>query len=69
MDTSLPQLSLLMDIETRHEDLLRQLDELDRRVQKTLAEWQGTRCPATNATAVTATTWPEVSASNPMQPN
>jgi hypothetical protein len=34
------QLELLLDIEARHEDLLRQLDELDKRVEKTLAECQ-----------------------------
>jgi tetrahydromethanopterin S-methyltransferase subunit G len=34
------QLELLLDIEARHEDLLRRLAELDRRVEKTLAECQ-----------------------------
>jgi tetrahydromethanopterin S-methyltransferase subunit G len=34
------QLQLLLDIEARHEDLLERLDELDKRVEKTLAECQ-----------------------------
>ena len=34
------QLQLLLDIEARHEDLLRQLAELDKRVEKTLADCQ-----------------------------
>jgi hypothetical protein len=34
------QLELLLDIEARHEDLLRRLDELDKRVEKALAECQ-----------------------------
>ena len=43
MDTQTPQLSLLMDLEARHEDLMLRLDVLDKRVQKTLSEWQGSR--------------------------
>ncbi len=34
---------LLLDLQTRHEELLRQLDELDKRVEKALAECQGYR--------------------------
>jgi hypothetical protein len=34
------QLELLLDIEARHEDLLNRLAELDKRVEKTLAECQ-----------------------------
>ncbi len=40
MNTPMPQLNLLMDLEARHEDLLLRLDELDKRVKKTLAECQ-----------------------------
>jgi tetrahydromethanopterin S-methyltransferase subunit G len=43
MDTVNSQSNLLLDLEARHEDVMRQLDELDQRVQKTLAEWQGCR--------------------------
>ncbi len=43
MNTQTPQLSLLMDLEARHEDLMLRLDVLDKRVQKTLSEWQGSR--------------------------
>ena len=43
MDTMNSHSSLLLDLEARHEDVMRQLDELDQRVQKTLAEWQGCR--------------------------
>jgi hypothetical protein len=32
------QLDLILDLETRHDELLERLDELDRRVTKTLAE-------------------------------
>ncbi|MEN6457761.1 MAG: hypothetical protein ABFC63_02425 [Thermoguttaceae bacterium] len=34
------QLDLLMDMEARHDDLMLRLEELDRRVERTLAEWQ-----------------------------
>jgi hypothetical protein len=40
MDTQDPQLDLLMDLEARHEELLLKLDELDKRVEKVLAECQ-----------------------------
>jgi hypothetical protein len=40
MDTPTPPLSLLMDLEARHDELLLRLDELDKRVEKTLAECQ-----------------------------
>jgi hypothetical protein len=40
MDSCTAQLDLLMDLEARHEDLLVRLDELDKRVAKTLAECQ-----------------------------
>lgn len=43
MDTMTRQPNLLSDLEALHEDVMRQLDELDQRVQKTLAEWQGCR--------------------------
>jgi len=34
-----PQLELLLDLETRHEDLLDRLAELDKRVEKVLADY------------------------------
>jgi hypothetical protein len=34
-----PRLELLLDLETRHEDLLDRLDELDKRVEKVLAAY------------------------------
>lgn len=40
MHAQIPQLSLLMDLEARQEALLVQLDELDKRVEKALAECQ-----------------------------
>jgi hypothetical protein len=40
MDARVPQLDLLMDLEARHEELLLRLDELDKLVEKTLAECQ-----------------------------
>jgi hypothetical protein len=40
------QLELLLDLETRHDDLLSRLEELDKRVAKTLAECMATRQPA-----------------------
>ena len=36
----MPPLDLLTDLEARHEELLLRLDELDKRVEKTLAECQ-----------------------------
>jgi len=43
MDDETAQLNLLLDLETRHEDLLQRLDELDRRVQQVLKEYQPSR--------------------------
>ena len=40
MNTQMPPLSLLMDLEARHDEVLLRLDELDKRVEKTLAECQ-----------------------------
>jgi hypothetical protein len=40
------QLELLLDLETRHDDLLSRLEELDKRVAKTLAECMASRQPA-----------------------
>jgi len=39
------QLELLLDLETRHDDLLSRLEELDKRVAKTLAECMVSRQP------------------------
>ena len=40
MDPYTAQLDLLIDLEARHEDLLARLGELDKRVEKALAECQ-----------------------------
>lgn len=40
MDTQATQRELLKELEFRHEELIVQLDELDKRVEKTLAECQ-----------------------------
>jgi len=40
MDTPMPHLALLLDLEARHEDLLQRLEELDNRIEKALAECQ-----------------------------
>ena len=37
------QLETLLELEHRHEELLQQLDDLDKRVEKVLVEWQGFR--------------------------
>ncbi len=39
------QLDLLLDLESRQDDLLQRLDELDRRVEKTLGECILPRAP------------------------
>ena len=39
------QLELLMDLDTRHDELLSRLEELDKRVAKTLSEYMATRQP------------------------
>ncbi len=38
-----PHLDMLLELETRHEDLLTRLDELDRRVEDVLKECQSDR--------------------------
>lgn len=40
MDAAAEQLALLLDLDARHDDLLRRLEELDQRVADTLAEYQ-----------------------------
>ena len=35
------QLETLLELEHRHEELLQQLEDLDKRVEKVLVEWQG----------------------------
>jgi hypothetical protein len=39
------QLELLLDLETRQDDLLLRLEDLDKRVAKTLAEYTASRQP------------------------
>jgi len=43
MDDGIAHLDTLLELENRHEDLLQRLDELDRRVEKVLREWQPSR--------------------------
>lgn len=40
MDAAFGQLQVLLDLEARHDDLLRRLDELEHRVADVLAEYQ-----------------------------
>lgn len=40
MDAAAQQLALLLDLDARHDDLLRRLDDLDQRVAHALAEYQ-----------------------------
>ena len=41
MENSHSPLETLLDIEARHEDLLKRLDDLDSQVASTLAQWRG----------------------------
>jgi hypothetical protein len=43
------QLALLLELERRHDDVLDQLDELEQRVAKVLAEWTALREPCDRA--------------------
>ena len=45
------QLDLLLDLEVRQDELMLRLDELDRRVEKTLVECQSLRTLETQANA------------------
>lgn len=45
MEAARQQLETLMHLEARHDELLLRLDELDRRVEKVLAEWGPAREP------------------------
>jgi hypothetical protein len=38
MDAQVPQLTLLMELDARHDELLVKLDELDKRVEKALTD-------------------------------
>jgi hypothetical protein len=40
MDSASATLDLLIDLESRHDELLMRLDELDKRVQNVLTDWQ-----------------------------
>ncbi len=57
MDGTVARLDVLLDLEARHEDLLRRLEELDKRVEKVLAEWQ----PARRSEAVPVVGFPSSS--------
>ncbi len=39
MDNLASQLATLLDLDARHDALLRQASDLDRRVERTLTEW------------------------------
>lgn len=43
MENRAANLDVLLEIDSRHEDLLVRLDELDKRVDQVLNEWQATR--------------------------
>ena len=45
MDSRRQQVDLLMGLENRHEDLLLRIEELDKRVEKALAECQAASQP------------------------
>jgi tetrahydromethanopterin S-methyltransferase subunit G len=45
LDNYAAQLETLLDLDRRHDELLERLDELDRRVEKVLAEWLAGRQP------------------------
>ncbi len=45
MQDQAPHLDLLLDLETRHEDLLVQLDVLDKKVTEVLQQYVPTRQP------------------------
>ena len=47
MDAASATLDLLIDLESRHDELLTRLDELDKRVQNVLTDWQAPR-PSAN---------------------
>jgi hypothetical protein len=47
MDSASATLDLLIDLESRHDELLMRLDELDKRVQNVLTDWQAPR-PSAN---------------------
>ena len=50
MDTQTTPFNLLADLEARHDDLLLQLEQLDKRVEETLAECQTYRAaPSINS--------------------
>jgi hypothetical protein len=48
MDSTSISLDLLMELESRHNELLVRLDELDKRVEKTLSEYQSLRVRRTD---------------------
>jgi len=48
MDSKAAQLDLLMELEAKHDKLIVQLDELDKRVERTLAECQQYRLTPSN---------------------
>jgi hypothetical protein len=43
MNTSVSQCSLIAELEARQDDLMLRLDELDKRVERTLIEYQTSR--------------------------
>ena len=48
MDSTSVSMDLLVELESRHDELLIQLDELDKRVEKTLTEYQSLRIRRTD---------------------
>jgi len=43
MESTTVSFDLLLELESRHDELLQRLDDLDRRVEKTLIEYQSLR--------------------------
>lgn len=54
MDPSPGQLEQLLDLDARHDDLLKRLDELDRRVRTVLSEYQVSEPPPEPVAGLTA---------------
>ena len=49
MEKYADELKLLVELDERHDELLRELDELDKRVEAVLAVWLGGRQPDRSA--------------------
>ncbi len=52
MTDSAPPIETLLELETRHDDLLRQLDDLNQEVERVLKDCQGGHAEPVDAVAV-----------------